>query len=55
MCKQYAGFADIAVYCRQYAKYAKKYAKYAKYANPISICKICTPNFADADGLTLAA
>jgi hypothetical protein len=26
ICKQYAGFADIAVYCRQYAKYAKEYA-----------------------------
>ncbi len=48
ICKQYAGFADIAVYCRQYAKYAK----YAKYANPIAICKISTPEFADVTTIT---
>jgi hypothetical protein len=35
ICKQYAGFDDIALYCMQYAKYAKKYARYAKYANVI--------------------
>jgi hypothetical protein len=24
ICKQYAGFDDITLYCMQYAKYAKK-------------------------------
>ena len=33
ICKQYAGFDDIALYCMQYAKYAKKIC---------TICKICS-------------
>ena len=47
ICKQYADIVHIAVFWHQYAKYAKLYAKYAKYANTISICRICTPHFAD--------
>ncbi len=34
-------------------KIYKKYAKYAKYANPISICRICTPFFADVAAIHL--
>ncbi len=29
----------------------KKYAQYTKYVNPISICRICTPDFADENEL----
>jgi hypothetical protein len=45
--QQYAGFADIDVLLPEYAKYAKHDAKYAKYVDPISICRTCTPDFAD--------
>jgi hypothetical protein len=50
ICNQYADIVHIAVCWHQYAKYAKLYAKYAKYANTISICRICTPHFADVAG-----
>ena len=29
--------------------------QYAKYANTISICRICTPHFADVDGMSLTS
>ncbi len=28
-------------------EYALKYAKYAKYVNKNTMCRICTPQFAD--------
>jgi hypothetical protein len=47
ICKQYAGFDDIAVCFMQYVKFAKNMHDMQNMQTSFSICRICTAHFAD--------
>ncbi len=49
MCKQYAGFHDIAQYCMQYANMQNNMHDMKNMQTSFPICRICTAHFADDD------